>query len=63
MRVSLVTGGLSYPSTGSTGETAFRFAEKLGHQVTECLPGLVPMECKESWIKELQGLSSEMYGR
>lgn len=52
----LATGGLSYPSTGSTGD-GLRFAEKLGHQVTECLPGLVPMECKESWIKELQGLS------
>ena len=52
----LATGGLSYPSTGSTGD-GLRFAEELGHQVTECLPGLVPMECKESWIKELQGLS------
>lgn len=52
----LATGGLSYPSTGSTGD-GLRFAEKLGHQVTECLPSLVPMECKESWIKELQGLS------
>lgn len=52
----IATGGLSYPSTGSTGD-GFRFAEKLGHQVTECLPGLVPMECKEPWVKDLQGLS------
>lgn len=52
----LATGGLSYPSTGSTGD-GLRFAEELGHQVTECLPGLVPMECKEPWVKELQGLS------
>ena len=52
----IATGGLSYPSTGSTGD-GLRFAKELGHQVTECLPGLVPMECKESWIKELQGLS------
>lgn len=52
----IATGGLSYPSTGSTGD-GYRIAGQLGHQVTECLPGLVPMECKESWVKDLQGLS------
>ncbi len=52
----IATGGLSYPSTGSTGD-GLRFAKELGHQVTECLPALVPMECKESWAAELQGLS------
>ena len=50
------TGGLSYQSTGSTGD-GFRFAESLGHTVTECMPALVPMECKEDWVPELQGLS------
>lgn len=52
----IATGGLSYPSTGSTGD-GLRFAKELGHQVTECLPALVPMECKEHWAAELQGLS------
>ena len=52
----VATGGLSYPSTGSTGD-GLRFAKELGHQVTECLPALVPMECKEPWAAELQGLS------
>ena len=52
----IATGGLSYPSTGSTGD-GLRFAKELGHQVTECLPALVPMECKEPWAGELQGLS------
>lgn len=52
----IATGGLSYPSTGSTGD-GLRFAKELGHQVTECLPALVPMECKEPWAAELQGLS------
>lgn len=52
----VATGGLSYPSTGSTGD-GFRFAETLGHRITECMPALVPMETKESWVKELQGLS------
>ena len=52
----VATGGLSYQSTGSTGD-GFRFAESLGHTVTECMPALVPMECKEDWVPELQGLS------
>ena len=47
----VATGGLSYQSTGS------RFAESLGHTVTDCMPALVPMECKEEWVPELQGLS------
>ena len=52
----VATGGLSYQSTGSTGD-GFRFAESLGHTVTDCMPALVPMECKEEWVPELQGLS------
>lgn len=52
----IATGGLSYPSTGSTGD-GYRFAEKTGHKVTEPMPSLVPMEVKEWYAKELQGLS------
>lgn len=52
----VATGGLSYRSTGSTGD-GFRFAENCGHKVTQCFPSLVPMETKEPWICELQGLS------
>ena len=52
----VATGGLSYRSTGSTGD-GFRFAENVGHKVTQCVPSLVPMETKEPWICELQGLS------
>jgi len=52
----VATGGLSYRSTGSTGN-GFRFAENVGHKVTQCFPSLVPMETKEPWICELQGLS------
>jgi len=54
--VIIATGGLSYPSTGSTGD-GYRFARKLGHTVTELNPGLVPFLCKEAWVKELQGIS------
>lgn len=52
----VATGGFSYRSTGSTGD-GFRFAENVGHKVTQCFPSLVPMETKEPWICELQGLS------
>ena len=52
----VATGGVSYPSTGSTGD-GLRFAEELGLKVTELFPALVPMEVKEWYAKELQGLS------
>lgn len=54
--VIIATGGISYPSTGSTGD-GYRFAAKCGHQVTELLPSLVPMEVKEWYTGELMGLS------
>lgn len=52
----VATGGISYASTGSTGD-GYHFAEKTGHKVTELYPSLVPMEVKEWYAKELQGLS------
>lgn len=54
--VIVTTGGLSYPSTGSTGD-GYRFAKELGHSVTELSPALVPFEAREEVCKELQGLS------
>ena len=54
--VILATGGLSYPSTGSTGD-GYRFAEKLGHKITDLSPALVPMNVKEEDCLRLQGLS------
>lgn len=55
--VIIATGGLSYPSTGSTGD-GYRFAKDLGHTVTKLYPSLVPMNIEEiNTIKELQGLS------
>lgn len=55
-KVIIATGGLSYKSTGSTGD-GYGFAIKMGHNVTETYPSLVPFNIKESFIKELQGLS------
>ena len=52
----ICTGGCSYAATGSTGD-GYRFAEETGHKVTERRPALVPLEIRESWCKELMGLS------
>ena len=52
----LCTGGKSYPLTGSTGD-GLTFAKKLGHNIVEPKPSLVPVEIKEDWVKRLQGLS------
>lgn len=54
--VVVATGGLSYASTGSTGD-GYRFAESTGHRITECIPSLVPFNVREPFAKELQGLS------
>jgi len=52
----IATGGMSYQTTGSTGD-GYRFAEELGHTVTKLQPSLVPMETKEYFVPELMGLS------
>lgn len=54
--VIIATGGLSYPSTGSTGD-GYGFAARLGHSIRETSPGLVPLETVETWPGELAGLS------
>ncbi len=55
-RVILCTGGLSYPQTGSTGD-GYSFAKALGHTITPLRGSLVPLEIKEKWASDLQGLS------
>lgn len=54
--VIIATGGLSYPSTGSTGD-GYMLAASAGHSITETYPALVPLMVKEEWVKELMGLS------
>lgn len=54
--VIVCTGGLSYESTGSTGD-GYLFAEAAGHTVTEKSPSLVPFTVSEPWCSSLQGLS------
>jgi predicted Rossmann fold flavoprotein len=55
-RVILTTGGISYPSTGSTG-AGFSMARALGHTVTDLYPSLVPLETVESWPFALSGIT------
>ena len=54
--VIVTTGGASYPRTGSTGD-GYRMAEALGHTIRTIRPALIPFVCKETYCKELQGLS------
>ena len=54
--VVVCTGGLSYPSTGSTGD-GYRFASGFGLKVTSCSPALVPLTVQETDIAGLQGVS------
>ena len=54
--VILATGGLSYPTTGSTGD-GYRMAERLGHIVTACEGSLVPLETEGPDCPDMQGLS------
>lgn len=54
--VIVATGGMSYQSTGSTGD-GYRFAKDLNMEVTELTPGLVPLNIEGEIPKMLQGLS------
>lgn len=56
--VIIATGGTSVPQTGSTGD-GYKFAENLGHTITELFPTEVPITSSESFIKNktLKGLS------
>lgn len=55
-KVIVATGGLSYPTTGSTGD-GYKFAKKAGHSILDPTPSLVPLETGETWVFKLQGLS------
>lgn len=52
----IATGGVSYQTTGSTGD-GYRFAEAMGHKITDPAPSLVPMNVREEYIPALMGLS------
>ena len=59
--VILATGGLSYPTTGSTGD-GYQMAQKLGHTVTPCEGSLVPLETEGHDCQDMQGLALRNVG-
>lgn len=54
--VFLCTGGRSYPMTGSTGD-GYKMSARLGHTITDIKPSLVPLECVQSFCRDMTGLS------
>ena len=54
--VILATGGLSYPTTGSTGD-GYAMAKGLGHTIMPCEGSLVPLETDGNDCQRMQGLS------
>ena len=50
----IATGGLSYPTTGSTG-IGYRLAQEAGHTVVPQVPSLVSLICEEHIPQELEG--------
>ncbi len=55
-KVIVATGGLSYPSTGSTGD-GYEIAKSFGHKIVKPVQALVPIELNEPWVQKLSGLS------
>ena len=54
--VIIATGGLSYPTTGSTGD-GYHFAKELGHSVTDLKCGLCGLNIEGDIYKSVQGLA------
>lgn len=54
-KLIITTGGLSYPTTGSTGD-GYRFASELGHKVTRLYPSLTALTPVGGW-QSYQGRS------
>ncbi len=52
----IATGGLSYPSTGSSGD-GYAFARKMGHTLVEPRPALSPVFVKDYQFASISGVS------
>jgi predicted Rossmann fold flavoprotein len=55
-RLVIATGGMSYASTGSTGD-GYRFAESFGHHIVEPRSALCPIKVKERICHEMLKLT------
>ena len=54
--VLVATGGLSYPTTGSTGD-GYKLAEQAGHTIVEPVPSLVSLVSHAPDCKKMMGLA------
>lgn len=54
-KVIITTGGLSYPTTGSTGD-GYKFAKSFGHKVSPCFPSLTAL-VPRNYREEYHGIS------
>ena len=54
--IIIATGGISYPTTGSTGD-GYRFAKEVGHSIIDLKCGLCGLNLQGDLFKSLQGLA------
>lgn len=54
--VIVATGGVTYPSTGSTGD-GYKFAKELGHTVVDPVPALCAIKINDEECGKLNGLA------
>lgn len=55
-KIIVTTGGITYPSTGSTGD-GYRIASKMNHTITDIKPGLVSFNVDDFLLRSLSGLT------
>ena len=60
-RVIIATGGVSYPTTGSTGD-GYRFARSMGLKVTDIRPSLVPLETRDLRRTDMVAVDKRILG-
>lgn len=53
-KIIIATGGLSYPSTGSTGD-GYRWAEETGHKISRLFPSLTAIVPENYKVTDLRG--------
>ena len=54
-KVVIATGGISYASTGSTGD-GYKFAKEFGHEIVDTKPALCPLILADN-VSALEGIS------
>lgn len=58
-RCILATGGRSYKKTGSDG-SGFLYVERLGHDIQDLVPALVPLQSDLAFFKKVAGIRAEI---